>query len=163
MPWALSQVSLSMPPRLSSSSHSRAFFLVRWTSSARGHSSHNILGVLTILAVSAVFLLLSVPYLDVHSRRIDSTLRNSRRRASSNTPIKIPLLSTIVLYASTTVYMAGLIWNWTSVARIIAEANDGLLSDGYDGRASLLALENAVLKQSWMATIALGVNVSFPL
>ena len=77
------------------------------------------------------------------------------------TSIRIPLLSTIILYASTIVYMAGLVWNWRSVARIVAEVNEGIVSvDGYDGRASLLALEKNVLKQSWMVTIALGVNVS---
>ena len=59
--------------------------------------------------------------------------------------------------------MAALIWNWRSVTRIITEANDGLLSDGYDEHASLLALESAVLRQSWMITITLGANVSPPL
>ena len=59
--------------------------------------------------------------------------------------------------------MAGIIWNWRSVTRIITEARDGLLSDGYDGHASFLALEKAVLKQSWMVTTALSVNVSLPL
>ena len=49
------------------------------------------------------------------------------------------------------------------MTRIITEAYDGLLSDGYDGHANLLALEKAVLKQSWMATTALSVNVSLSL
>ncbi|KAM5536554.1 hypothetical protein V8D89_009831 [Ganoderma adspersum] len=78
---------------------------------------------------------------------------------SDNTPIKIPLLSIIVLYTSTTVYMASLIWNWRSVARIIREADEALFSETYDGDASLLALEKVVLRQSWMATIALRINI----
>ncbi|PIL28303.1 hypothetical protein GSI_09592 [Ganoderma sinense ZZ0214-1] len=97
-------------------------------------------GVLTILALSSVFLLL-------------------RRRALTNASIRIPLLTTVVLYASTSLYMAGLIWNWTSVTRIIREANEGLSSESYDGAANLISLENAVFKQSWMATAGLAANV----
>ncbi|KAM5536533.1 hypothetical protein V8D89_009810, partial [Ganoderma adspersum] len=71
----------------------------------------------------------------------------------------IPLLSTVILYASTTMYMAGLVWNWASLARIVSEANEGVLRDGYDGNAGLLALENAVLRQSWMVSVALAINM----
>ncbi len=78
----------------------------------------------------------------------------------ANTSITIPLLSTIILYASTTVYMAGLIWDWASVTRIVSEVNTGILLDGYDGRENLYAFERPVLKKSWMVTIALGINVS---
>ncbi|PIL28301.1 hypothetical protein GSI_09590 [Ganoderma sinense ZZ0214-1] len=87
-------------------------------------------GILTILALTSVSLLL------------------------------IPLLSTIILYASTTIYMAGLVWNWSSVSHVVAAVNEGiLLGDGYDGRADLLILEKDVLKQSLMVTVALGINI----
>lgn len=56
--------------------------------------------------------------------------------------------------------MAGIIWNWASVSRIVSGVNEGILLDGYDGRADLLVLESAVVKQSWMVTVALGINVS---
>ncbi|KAM5536545.1 hypothetical protein V8D89_009822 [Ganoderma adspersum] len=98
-------------------------------------------GILTILAFTSISLLLR---------------RGSMQAVTS---IRIPLLSTIILYASTTVYMAGLVWNWRSVTRIVAEINEGIVSDGYDGRATLLVLEKDVLKQSWMVTIALGINI----
>lgn len=55
--------------------------------------------------------------------------------------------------------MAAFVWNRASVSRIVSEAMDGLFSSTYD-RTSLAVYSQAVLKQSWMATIALGANVS---
>ena len=57
--------------------------------------------------------------------------------------------------------MASLIWNWRSVIQIMRATNEGIASYGYDGDTSLLTLERAVFKQSWMATVALGINVRF--
>ena len=58
--------------------------------------------------------------------------------------------------------MASLIWNWRSVSQIIQEADKGIFSETYDRDVSLLRLEKEVLKQSWMATIGMGINVSSP-
>lgn len=77
-----------------------------------------------------------------------------------NKSIRIPLASTVVLYTSTTVYMSALVWKYRSVTRIISQTTGGLFSDTYNGFESLADLEAEVLKQSWMATIALGINVS---
>ncbi|KAM5536547.1 hypothetical protein V8D89_009824 [Ganoderma adspersum] len=97
-------------------------------------------GILTVISLSSVFLVL-------------------RRRSLADASIRIPLLSTIILYASTSMYMASLVWNWRSMIQIICGANEGIVSDSYDGDASLLAFEKVVFKQSWMATIALGINI----
>ena len=75
--------------------------------------------------------------------------------------IRIPLAGTILLYLSTSLYMAAFLWNRQSATRIVAEATDALFSSTYDG-TGLAAYEKAVLKQSWMATVALGANVSAP-
>ncbi|KAM5538841.1 hypothetical protein V8D89_007563 [Ganoderma adspersum] len=72
--------------------------------------------------------------------------------------IRIPLAGTILLYLSTSLYMAAFAWNRQSATRIVAEATDGLFSSTYDGKGRA-AYEEAVLKQSWMATVALGANI----
>ena len=56
--------------------------------------------------------------------------------------------------------MAALVWHYTSVTRMLSQATSGIFSETYNGLESLASLEVAVLKQSWMATIALGINVS---
>ena len=94
-----------------------------------------------------------------------TTLWYSRRASGSrgvlrNKSIRIPLASTVVLYTSTAIYMSALVWNHASVTRILSQATDGLFSETYNGVESLAALEATVLKQSWMATVALGINVS---
>ena len=43
---------------------------------------------------------------------------------------------------------------------MLSQATGGIFSETYNGLESLASLEVAVLKQSWMATIALGINVS---
>ena len=65
-----------------------------------------------------------------------------------------------MLYASTTLYMAALVWNHASMTGILSQATSGLFSETFNGIESLDALEVTVLKQSWMATVALGINVS---
>ncbi|TBU43696.1 hypothetical protein BD309DRAFT_863762 [Dichomitus squalens] len=55
--------------------------------------------------------------------------------------------------------MSAIIWSWTSVQRIIREANNGLYSDSYNGHDSLAALKAAAYRQSWMVTVPLGVNI----
>ncbi|PIL26072.1 hypothetical protein GSI_11826 [Ganoderma sinense ZZ0214-1] len=72
--------------------------------------------------------------------------------------IRIPLTGTILLYLSTSVYMAAFAWNRESAVRLVSEATDGLFSSTYDGKGSATYSE-AVLKQSWMATVALGANI----
>ncbi|KAM5539189.1 hypothetical protein V8D89_007062 [Ganoderma adspersum] len=98
-------------------------------------------GFLTILALTSMFLLL--------------------RRGSPlcNKSIRIPLANTVILYASTTLYMSALVWNHATVARILSQETGGLFSDTYNEVKSLAALEATVLKQSWMETVALGINI----
>ena len=56
--------------------------------------------------------------------------------------------------------MAALIWSWSNANRLVSNANNGLFSPSYDGRDDVLAFERALHQQSWMMTVALGVNVS---
>ncbi len=55
--------------------------------------------------------------------------------------------------------MAAFAWNRESATRIVSEATAGLYSSTYDGK-DFDVYSEAVLKQSWMATVALGSNVS---
>nr|VWO97453.1 Cytochrome P450 monooxygenase AKT7 (EC (AK-toxin biosynthesis protein 7) [Ganoderma boninense] len=69
------------------------------------------------------------------------------------------LFGVLTILAFSSIFLLLLIWNWASVARIIREANEGIFAETYDGDASLLFLEDAVLKQSWMMTVGLAVNI----
>ncbi|PIL26785.1 hypothetical protein GSI_11121 [Ganoderma sinense ZZ0214-1] len=77
---------------------------------------------------------------------ITATVLLLRRGSLRNKSIRIPLASTIILYTSSALYMAAL-------------ATGGLFSETFNGIESLAALEATVLKQSWMATVALGINI----
>ena len=57
-------------------------------------------------------------------------------------------------------YMSALILNWSTTARLLSEANNGLFSDAYDGRESLAAFQNSLHMQSTIASFALGANVN---
>ena len=43
---------------------------------------------------------------------------------------------------------------------MLSQATGGIFSETYNGLESLASLEAAVLKQSWMVSIALAINVS---
>ncbi|TBU54539.1 hypothetical protein BD310DRAFT_68942 [Dichomitus squalens] len=89
-----------------------------------------------------------------------SQSRHSRKRALARTAGIVLLSSTLLLYTSTTIYMAALAWNATSFSSAVTGAADNLFSVTYDGRESILALSEAADKQSRMLTAALSVNVS---
>ncbi|TBU39437.1 hypothetical protein BD309DRAFT_993766 [Dichomitus squalens] len=88
-----------------------------------------------------------------------SQSRHSRKRALARTAGIVLLSSTLLLYTSTTIYMAALAWNATSFSSAVTGAADNLFSVTYDGRESILALSEAADKQSRMLTAALSVNV----
>ena len=54
--------------------------------------------------------------------------------------------------------MAGLASHVVSVHRLVSQAQAGLLSEAFT-TPEVKAFESDVLKQSWMMTIALGINV----
>ncbi|KAM5532362.1 hypothetical protein V8D89_013956 [Ganoderma adspersum] len=84
---------------------------------------------------------------------------DSHRGSFSQTNFRVLLLSIVLLYLSTVMYMAALVWNWWSAYRLTSRATDDLFSPSYDGRGELVALDQATCNQSWVATIALGINV----
>ena len=82
-----------------------------------------------------------------------------RRKGLSYTAVRVLLPSTLLLYGSTALYMGALASHVTSVARLTAQARAGLLSRAYTD-AYFQEFQSDVLKQSWMMTTALIVNVS---
>ncbi|KAM5540700.1 hypothetical protein V8D89_005731 [Ganoderma adspersum] len=119
-----------------------ALSVLQWSSGNLAYTiiqiglSSALFGILTSLVVVALFFLI-------------------RARP---TALRILLPSTLLLYISTTLYMAAEIWHVSSIDAYVSGASRGLFSasygpDGYD------AFERDVGKQSWMLTVALGINV----
>ncbi|KAM5543429.1 hypothetical protein V8D89_002680 [Ganoderma adspersum] len=100
--------------------------------------SSALFGVLTFLVILAVIFLI--------------------RKGLSYTPVRVLLPSTLLLYGSTALYMAALASHVTSVAGLTARARANLLSQAYTD-AYLEEFQSGVLKQSWMMTIALIINI----
>ncbi len=75
--------------------------------------------------------------------------------------MRILLPSTLVLYASTILYIAVEIWHISSINAYVSGASRGLSSPAY-GLEGHRTFEREVKKQSWMLTVALGINVSPP-
>ncbi|KAM5539183.1 hypothetical protein V8D89_007056 [Ganoderma adspersum] len=100
--------------------------------------SSALFGILTLLVIVAVIFLV--------------------RKGLSYRPVKILLPSTLLLYGSTALYMASLASHVASVNRLVAQAQSGLFSDTFT-TADIASYEADVLKQSWMMTIALGINL----
>ncbi|TBU21491.1 hypothetical protein BD311DRAFT_772049 [Dichomitus squalens] len=96
-------------------------------------------GALTTMFAASVFLLI-------------------RQRSLSQLSARYLLLSILILFSSTTMYMSTLIWNWSIIERLLSEANSGLFSDTYDAHESLAAFQNALHRQSTTASFALGAN-----
>ena len=69
------------------------------------------------------------------------------------------VLGTLLLYLSTGTYVAALMWNrWQGHYLVLGATNRGF-SPSYDGYREMAVYEEAVRKQSWIAVIALEVNV----
>ena len=58
--------------------------------------------------------------------------------------------------------MSALVWHWVSKRQAILQASDGILSATYNSDEGRAALASDIRKQSGMATVALGINVSVP-
>ena len=82
-----------------------------------------------------------------------------RRKGLCHTYVKILLPSTLLLYGSTILYTASLASHIISINRLVAQAQSGLFSTAFT-TANMDAFERDVLKQSWMMTTAVSVNVS---
>ena len=81
-----------------------------------------------------------------------------RRKGLSHIFVKILLSSTLLLYGSGVLYMAALASHIVSVDRLVAQARASLLSEAFTV-TEVKVFESDVLKQSWMMTIALILNV----
>ena len=116
------------------------------------------IGILTLLVIVAAIFLVYV--LDFHMSPVLTSYfsRLHSRKGLGYRPVKILLPSTLVLYGSTALYMASLASHVASVDRLVSQAQAGLFSGAYTD-ANVAAFEADVLKQSWMMTIALGINV----
>ena len=73
--------------------------------------------------------------------------------------MRILLPSTLLLYLSTVLYLAAEIWHISSIDTYVSGANAGLFAASY-GPDSQHTFQREVEKQSWMLTIALGINAS---
>ena len=117
-----------------------------------------IIGILTLLViVAAIFLMYGLTFHVLYFLASDSFYSRSRKGLGYR-PVKILLPSTLMLYGSTALYMASLASHVASVDRLVSHAQAGLFSGAYI-EADVSAFEADVLKQSWMMTIALGINV----
>ncbi|KAM5538776.1 hypothetical protein V8D89_007498 [Ganoderma adspersum] len=96
-------------------------------------------GVLTTLSFTSIYFLL-------------------RRGSLTQTNVRIPLLSTTLLYISTGTYIAALAWNQSSAVSLVGRAVDGLYSPSYDGPEEISAFQEVVRRQSWMETTATATN-----
>ncbi len=86
--------------------------------------------------------------------------QGSRQPGSfAHTNTKVLVLSTVLLYMTTGTYVAALLWNRWRAYRLVLGATNGGFSPLYDGYQEMAVFEDAVRKQSWMAVIALEVNV----
>ncbi|KAI1792562.1 hypothetical protein LXA43DRAFT_887340 [Ganoderma leucocontextum] len=74
------------------------------------------------------------------------------------TAMRVLLPSTLLLYLSTALYMAAEIWHISSIDAYVSGANHGLFAASY-GQEGHHIFERDVEKQSWMLTVALGINV----
>ncbi len=83
----------------------------------------------------------------------------SQQGSFARTNTKVLILSTVVLYTSTGTYIAALVWNRSQANHLVLGATSGLSSVSYDGHQEMAAFEDTVRKQSWMAVIALVLNV----
>ncbi|KAM5539185.1 hypothetical protein V8D89_007058 [Ganoderma adspersum] len=100
--------------------------------------SSALFGVLTLLViVAAIFLI---------------------RKGLRCGPVKILLSSTLLLYGSTALYMASLASHIASVDRVVTQAQAGLFSGAYTS-VDVDAFGADILRQSWMMTTALGINL----
>ncbi|PIL36459.1 hypothetical protein GSI_00148 [Ganoderma sinense ZZ0214-1] len=119
-----------------------ALSVLQWSSGNLGYSiiqiglSSALFGILTSLVVVALFFLI-------------------RTRPAA---MRILLPSTLLLYISTTLYMAAEIWHISSIDTYVSGASLGLFSASY-GQDGYDAFARDVEKQSWMLTVALGINV----
>ena len=83
-----------------------------------------------------------------------------RRKGVAHNYVKFLLLSISLLFGSTLLYMASLAAYIASVNSLVTQARAGLFSESalYTD-ANLKNFQDDVLKQSWMMTISLCVNV----
>ncbi|KAI1789897.1 hypothetical protein LXA43DRAFT_545702 [Ganoderma leucocontextum] len=100
--------------------------------------SSALFGILTLLVIIAVVFL--------------------TRKGLGHKPVRVLLPSTLLLYGSTALYMASLACHITSVNHLVSQAQAGLFSDAYTD-AAVEAFERDILKESWMMTFALGINL----
>ncbi|KAM5536551.1 hypothetical protein V8D89_009828 [Ganoderma adspersum] len=94
-------------------------------------------GVLTILSFTPIFFLIG------HLHKMN---------------VKVLVLSTILLYLSTSTYLAALIWNRSQANYLVLGATTDLFSPVYDGKQEISAFEDTVWKQSWMTVTAVVAN-----
>ncbi|KAM5542767.1 hypothetical protein V8D89_003728 [Ganoderma adspersum] len=95
-------------------------------------------GIVTLLVILAVMFLI--------------------RKGLYHTYVRILLPSALLLYGSTILYTASLASHIISINRLVTQAQSGLFSTAFT-TANMDAFESDVLRQSWMMTIAVSVNV----
>ncbi|TBU49525.1 hypothetical protein BD309DRAFT_909808 [Dichomitus squalens] len=80
------------------------------------------------------------------------------RRGLGHRPVKFLLAATLILYGSTTVYMASLASYVTSVHSLVLHATLGISSESYANETRVF--RDGILRQSWMITISLMTNIA---
>ena len=92
-----------------------------------------------------------------HPQSFPLMLQSSHQKSTAQR--RILLISTILLYMLTAMYMAALVWSLSSTSQLISRASAGIFSPSYDGRQETSTFKQVVHKQSWMLMYALGMNV----
>ena len=76
-----------------------------------------------------------------------------------NLAVKLLLAATLLLYGSTTIYMASLANYLTSVHRLVSHSSITMPSSYAND--DIRAFKADILRQSWMMTISLAINVGY--
>ena len=84
---------------------------------------------------------------------------NFRRRGLCHKSVKLLLAATLLLYGSTTIYMASLANYLTSVHRLVSHSNITMPSSYAND--DIRTFKADILRQSWMMTISLAINVRY--
>ena len=84
---------------------------------------------------------------------------NIRRRGLCHKSVKLLLAATLLLYGSTTIYMASLANYLASVHRLVSRSN--LTMPSSFANDDIRTFKADILRQSWMMTISLAINVGY--
>ena len=89
-------------------------------------------------------------------------IRTGSRQGSLGTwsNLRVLVLSNVIIYVSTGIHVAAIVWNRLEAKQLVSGAMNGLFSPSYDGRHEMDVFEDGMRKQLAMAVFSLAINVS---